>query len=269
MDWLPWVVFPAILAAALFSAHLGHLARVDALRTLADTLEKGTAELATGLFATLPDCRVEGQLEGRAVRVTFEGGAGGQSRYLARLRVGVRHPAATFEVTDAGALTKVGRWLGLSKDPLGLLDREVRARTEQAGPLLQAAAVHDALRLLLVLPGVRTVALGTEALEVELEVPGDLALLSPVLHAMAALARPCDRAPFAARADALAARFAWTGGTAGARCPYCKDDLTADADVAGCERCQTVHHRECLAEAGGCTVFGCGARADAPARDPA
>lgn len=266
MDWAPWVVLPAIFAAALVSAHLGHRGRVRSLRALAAGLEKGTADVHAGFFATLHDCSVEGQLDGRAVRVTFERGSGSRSPSLARLRVAVRHPAATFEVTDAGALTKLGRWLGLSSDPLGLADREVRGGSEQAGSLLQATAVHDGLRLLLVLPGVRKVALGTEALEVELEVPGDLALLHPVLLAMAALARPCDRAPFAGRADALAARFAWTGGDSSARCPYCKDDLTAEVDVVGCERCHTVHHRECLAEAGGCTVFGCRARDGGPAR---
>ena len=53
----------------------------------------------------------------------------------------------------------------------------------------------------------------------------------------------------------------WSCGGEAPRCPYCKDALDAAApDAAACERCGTVHHRECLHEAGGCTVFGGGAR---------
>lgn len=40
-------------------------------------------------------------------------------------------------------------------------------------------------------------------------------------------------------------------------CPFCRDGLQADVDLAACDACHTVHHRACLDEAGGCTVFGC------------
>lgn len=48
-------------------------------------------------------------------------------------------------------------------------------------------------------------------------------------------------------------------------CPYCRDGLVADDDLVACDACHTVHHRACLEEAGGCTVFGCrgGPRRDA------
>jgi len=58
--------------------------------------------------------------------------------------------------------------------------------------------------------------------------------------------------------------FGWTGGSRTAvLCPYCREDLdltpaAADA-LSACDRCRTLHHVECLAEAGGCTIFGCGA----------
>ncbi len=45
----------------------------------------------------------------------------------------------------------------------------------------------------------------------------------------------------------------------GAVCPYCRDAAAeGDAGVAACEACGTVHHADCLEEAGGCTVLGCG-----------
>ena len=33
--------------------------------------------------------------------------------------------------------------------------------------------------------------------------------------------------------------------------------LALAVDLAACDACSTVHHQECLEEAGGCTVFGC------------
>ncbi|MCO5170864.1 MAG: hypothetical protein M9894_31435 [Planctomycetes bacterium] len=47
-------------------------------------------------------------------------------------------------------------------------------------------------------------------------------------------------------------------------CPFCRDALGDDA-VEACPVCDTAHHRDCLAEAGGCTVLGCAGRP--PARE--
>ncbi|MBX3468040.1 MAG: hypothetical protein KF878_14295 [Planctomycetes bacterium] len=51
-------------------------------------------------------------------------------------------------------------------------------------------------------------------------------------------------------------------------CPYCKDALGEDA-VEACASCDTAHHRDCLTEAGGCTVLGCAGRPPARERAPA
>lgn len=40
-----------------------------------------------------------------------------------------------------------------------------------------------------------------------------------------------------------------------ARCPYCRDQVRGEARP--CPSCQTLHHRGCFVEAGGCTLFGC------------
>lgn len=48
-------------------------------------------------------------------------------------------------------------------------------------------------------------------------------------------------------------------------CPYCRTAIVA-ADVSlACEGCGTVHHADCFAENGGCTIFGC---SRAPADEP-
>jgi hypothetical protein len=69
------------------------------------------------------------------------------------------------------------------------------------------------------------------------------------------------------RLDLVGRSFAFTDGglSQGAVCPYCRDSLDvspgASGQLARCESCRTVHHEECYAEAGGCTVMGCAAQA--------
>ncbi len=41
------------------------------------------------------------------------------------------------------------------------------------------------------------------------------------------------------------------------RCPYCLDDIAADAEPVRCVRCRTPHHAACFAEHGGCVAYGC------------
>lgn len=76
-----------------------------------------------------------------------------------------------------------------------------------------------------------------------------------VFDALERLLPLLQRAPLTIRvAGAERAAVAWTVD-ARTVCPYCRDGL--GEDVAACDACHTAHHRECLAEAGGCTVFGC------------
>ena len=42
------------------------------------------------------------------------------------------------------------------------------------------------------------------------------------------------------------------------RCPYCHDQLEAEAEAIQCPGCQTRHHAECVRELGVCTTYGCG-----------
>jgi TM2 domain-containing membrane protein YozV len=50
-----------------------------------------------------------------------------------------------------------------------------------------------------------------------------------------------------------------------AACPYCRAKIADDEPSLVCEGCGTMHHADCYAENGGCTIFGC---SKAPADEP-
>lgn len=41
-------------------------------------------------------------------------------------------------------------------------------------------------------------------------------------------------------------------------CPYCRAKIGPEEQSLACEGCGTLHHADCYAENGGCTIFGCG-----------
>lgn len=51
----------------------------------------------------------------------------------------------------------------------------------------------------------------------------------------------------------------WHGAAleAHVRCPFCSTGVTPDGAVC-CRSCETLHHKECWGEFGGCSVFACG-----------
>jgi predicted RNA-binding Zn-ribbon protein involved in translation (DUF1610 family) len=51
-------------------------------------------------------------------------------------------------------------------------------------------------------------------------------------------------------------------------CPICQSDLQAGAAILTCPECGQAHHRECWAEVGGCSTYGC-AQAPALVKDEA
>jgi hypothetical protein len=50
-----------------------------------------------------------------------------------------------------------------------------------------------------------------------------------------------------------------------AACPYCRGKFSEEDQSLVCEGCGTLHHADCYAENGGCTIFGC---SKAPADEP-
>lgn len=91
-----------------------------------------------------------------------------------------------------------------------------------------------------------------------------------VLQALERLAPLFERRALTIRVGGVErASVAWAEGER-VLCPFCRDGL-GDDDLTACEACGTVHHAECLAEGGGCSVFGCagrGRREDEGLRSP-
>lgn len=132
------------------------------------------------------------------------------------------------------------------------VDGDPRRLAAQGGVLL---ALRDLVRR----PGVVSARLAGGLLTVQ-EGPSprvDLDLVVGTVQQAVLVARGCERRVLEVRVrGALVTGLAWTGG-AGARCPFCHDGL--EGELATCEACRTIHHTDCLADAG-CTVLGCRGR---------
>jgi hypothetical protein len=133
------------------------------------------------------------------------------------------------------------------------VDGDPRRLAAQGGVLL---ALRDLVRR----PGVVSVRLAGGVLLVQ-EGPSprvDLDVVVGTVQQAVVVARGCERRVLEVRVrGALVQGLAWTGGAA-ARCPYCHDGL--EGELATCEACRTIHHTDCLADAGGCTLLGCRGR---------
>lgn len=264
------VVVPLLAVKADAAQRRGFVREIEALAGL---LEGGVAHTAKADFwSGLDECRAEGRLEGHDVRVSFARRGGGKHAYTAIIyAVEVHHPASAFEVAEVDAIEGLFRFLGLSStDELRDGNLVLRKGGAPAGRLLQAADVRAALKEVLSSDGVSAVSLKGTTLRIEQRGQIQAKAMQTTLRSLLALGKLVGRTRVAelkvvarerAPAADLTARFAWTAGGETARCPYCRDELDAAApEAAACDRCGTVHHRECLDEAGGCTVFGCGAR---------
>lgn len=68
---------------------------------------------------------------------------------------------------------------------------------------------------------------------------------------------PRCRTEFIPSAEGHVLRFNEADGTAAGTCPICQSPVQAGEMVLNCPECQTAHHRECWAEVGGCSTYGC------------
>ncbi|MCO5165555.1 MAG: hypothetical protein M9894_04190 [Planctomycetes bacterium] len=266
------------LVLAIDQADKGEKAR--ALSAFLRRLEGGHGRTELGFFEGLEGAWVEGRLGGLPVSLTFERRSAGKSHYhLAFHAVEVDNPAADFTLSRAGVLDRLGQWLGVTRrtDLHPDLDDDLVLRTGRSGAvkaLLQQGELGRALRELLDGFELDEVRLEGGRLQVEERV-GRSTLGAARLHELytrlVRVARLCSRRPVPVKVKGLSVkpRFAWTGEGQAALCPYCRDEVPLEGgDVEACDRCGTLHHRACLDEAGGCTIFGCGA-ARTPRRERA
>lgn len=69
---------------------------------------------------------------------------------------------------------------------------------------------------------------------------------------------PTCRTEFVATSDTQVVRFTPAGeGQSGLTCPTCQSDVRPGELTLRCPECQQLHHRECWAEVGGCSTYGC------------
>jgi hypothetical protein len=248
--------------------------RTRRLRELASRLDDGQLRVDEGWLADLAGARIRGTLEGHRVEVAYKrhpiGLADGRGRRRTvvnvRVRVEVFDPVADeLTIEPAVMLTKVGRALGLVHDVKTGDDRVdakyiLNGQPAALGHLLSEPQAERALDALLGEHAFLQVGLYGRWVYVDKSTTvTDPDWLETVLSLLLQVAKLCDRTPIEVKVLGDAAHFAWTGGGQEALCPYCRDGIDPQAlELAACEACDTVHHRACLDEAGGCVVFGCG-----------
>lgn len=224
-----------------------HRGRVEALAALARSLHDG--QLQAPGFYDAGAAVVAGVRRGRRVRLVVQ-------REQVALEAWVHHPVASFDLTRPALPERVGRAVMRG----GRSTWRVRSHDGLPPGALERAEVERALRRLFHDHGVTRLALGG-ALRAERPLRDrDLGAeaLEEVFDLLAQVAAPFDRHEVVVR-TARGRSFAWTGGGA-LRCPYCRDGLSLDDErLAPCGACRTLHHVDCLDEAGGCTVMGCAA----------
>jgi hypothetical protein len=260
LEWVPrWYQGPAMVGAFLFTllgTYAVHLAprtlRRAAVRRLARRLEGARVR------RTAAGVQVEGTLEGRRCvvqHITIDG----EETLSAEVALGAR--AVAFTLERAELVERVARRLGRAlagereervEDRLLGGDRALAAghSSEALAGLAGLLERHDLDRVVVARDGRLSVAAaGRTLLGVR------PAALLALLRDLAALAPLFERTTVRVR-EREAFGFTRAGGAL--MCPFCRDALEATRAVA-CEGCATLHHDECLREAGGCTVFGCDA----------
>ena len=256
-----------LVGGVFFLAAHQHRSTMDKLRQFAARLERGRVAGGEGWLAGLSDVEVSGRLDGHDLRLSFRvvGGGKNQQTYLC-FRVGVPNAVTNFEVKRASTLRRFGRWLGVIDD-VSTGDRRIDDKyilSGHSGSLSELFGDRELERAVdCVLEDFDVVQVRFDQLEAE-QLAGnyDPRQLLGLFRNMIRLAKLCERRRVDVKVLGERSRFAWTGGGETARCPYCRDDLQLEGpDVTACSRCDTLHHAECMEEAGGCTIFGCGGRA--------
>ena len=298
--------FALLVGGFFYLAYFFHQRQIKVLEAFAASLEGAETRLDLTLFGTpYQGWFVKGQRGERSIRLDFKSVRRGKHRYVyARFAVEVPHAIPTFQVTRTNLLNRVGRAVGLVADTK-IGDHRIDEKYILQG---DPSALHELFRQAPKLEwcfddlfgnaGFKTIELsrglsggyqgfsaGSSWLQAELLVQGGLwaAKIEKAFETLARIADYCDRSPASSpriKVSAQLETYAWSYGAGGARCPYCRDALnlaaSSGAEITPCEGCGTIHHEECLREAGGCTVYGCeraarhgSAPTRAPNREPA
>lgn len=264
----------AFMVFAMFAGYSAQQTRQTNLHEFSQRLQNGACQIPDGFFGKkLDGARVQGRYEGRRLSLEVSVTRSGDSSVThGTYTVDVSNPVTNFEISTVGVMRRFGRWLGVVDDAvLGKqrLDEKyvVKRGGQRVGRLFHSGEMERLLD--------HVFGMGFDSIELRgerLSVTGTFGMssmepfeLMRVFQQLNRMARLCERKQVEIKLSAAKAtrRFGWTDGGHDVLCPYCRDTIPLGGGgdpVSACEHCNTVHHTECLEEAGGCVVFGCRGR---------
>lgn len=257
--------------AALYAFNQNEVSQQRQLKSFAERLEGGRL---TGRISVFGDsnAKVEGHLGGREVKViAYLPPSKNTARTWIRFKVEAPNSIASFTVGKTHLVNRVGRSLGVVNDtPIGDddLDKKflLKGRAQSIRAVFrQSPKLEWCFDSLFRDHGFSEVEVRGGYVHCERPMSSaDGISLVEVVRALSRVAALCERKEVQIRILGDRSVLAWSYGGKGVRCPYCRDDVDLQAaDLTACPVCRTVHHTECLSEAGGCTLLGC---SEAPRR---
>lgn len=267
MELIPFVMFFGFVVLVLYLLHARQSSQEEELRTFARRLEDGTLRGSLGMFGG-GDVTIEGYHGGRQVRVrVYVVGSGKQAQTMISFKVDAPNALTDFEVTKTNVFNRMGRAIGWVDDTsVGneRIDQKfiLKGRAPSLKELFQQSPKLEwCFDELFARHGLTSLKLRWNSVSSErLFGSANATRLLETVRALSRVASLCQRVEVNTKIKILGEQkaFAWTYGGKKARCPYCRDDVNPQGDdVSACPACRTLHHAECLDEAGGCTVLGC------------
>jgi len=251
----------------LYLVHANQVKRQKELETFARRLDDGVVRGRLGMFGG-SDVKVEGHLGGRRVRVRiYVVGSGKHAKTMIEFRIDAPNALTDFEVTKTNIFNRMGRAVGFVADTsVGdtRIDQKyiLKGRAPSLKQLFrQSPKLEWCFDEIFARHGLSKIELRWKSIK-SVRTLGrvNAVQLLETVRALSRVAALCEREEVSTKIKILGEQkaFAWTYGGKSARCPYCRDDLNPQGeDVSACPDCRTLHHAECLDEAGGCTVLGC------------
>ena len=267
VELIPFIVMFGLVMLVMYLVHANQLSQQKELETFARRLDEGVVRGRLGMFGG-SDVKIEGHVGGRRVRVRIYVVTNGKhSETMIQFRVDARNALADFEVTKTNLFNRIGRATGFVTDT-SIGDKRIdqkyilKGRAPSLKQLFrQSPKLEWCFDEVFARHGLSKIELRLGSITSERSMGrANAARLLETVRALSRIASLCEREQVNTKIKILGEQkaFAWTYGGKGARCPYCRDDVNPQGDdVTACPECRTLHHAECLDEAGGCTVLGC------------
>ncbi len=263
-------VIAIVLIISIYVTTVTQRKRAKKLKEFADRLTAGRFVHSNQSLFAFGNATVQGRLDGWAIELHAESLPAQNQVVVLSYRVQVPHATGDFEIRPAHTMRRIGRWLGLAaSERTGDVWVDDKYMLGGSGPelgrLFQSGELERSVDSLFTI-GFDGVSLKDGNLKVSRRLTKDDQLgarnIEAVFLRLIAVARICQRRKVQVKIGSKpTTRFGWTGDTRGIRCPFCRDSVEPEqSDLSACTECRTLHHAACLAEAGGCTIFGCRGR---------